>query len=145
MDKKFWRAGLLALTPAIFAAGCTVDAASCDPNRVADVLTSAACSNQGMYQQRRANIGGNLNTLLAEVEKERLAISAANSRIRSLQASQRLTATQSRTLSREIAALNSDVDRLSASNGNPAQQAQLRRQIAQRKAAVNAYANTAVF
>lgn len=144
MQRKFWNVGLI-LAPAILTAGCAVDAASCDPNRVADVLTSAACSNQGMYQQRRANLGDNLNTLLAEVEKERMAISRANSRVRELQAGQRLSAAQSRNVSREIAALNNDVDRLSASNGNPAQQARLRQQIAQRKAAVNAYANTAVF
>lgn len=142
MTTKTWGAGLL-LVP-ILIAGCTVDTASCNPNTVGNVLTSASCSSQGMFDQRRANLGGNLNTILAEVESERMAISRANSKVRDLQAQQRLSQSQSSSISREIAAMNADVNRLAAS-GNPAQQAQLRQQVAQRKAAVNAYANTAVF
>lgn len=142
--RKLILRGSIVLMPLMVSA-CVVDTASCDPNAVGNVLTSAACSNQGMFDQRRANIGSNLNTMLAEVERERIAISQANSRIRDLQAQQRLSETQSRTLNREIAALNSDVNRLSTSGGNPAQTAQLRQQIAQRKAAINSYANVAVF
>ena len=136
-------AGIL-LAPLLLTA-CTVDTANCDPNAVGNVLTSAACSQQGVFDQRRANLSGNLNTLLAEVERERIAISRANTRIRELQAQQRLTAAQSQTLNREIAALNGDVNRLSASSNNPSQAAALRSQIAQRKAAINSYATVAVF
>ncbi|MFT4012730.1 MAG: virulence factor SrfB [Paracoccus sp. (in: a-proteobacteria)] len=103
------------------------------------------CTYSMKAEAALSRLGSNLNTILAEVERERIAISRANSRVRDLQAQQRLSETQSRTLSREIAALNGDVNRLQSSSGNPAQQAQLRQQIAQRKAAINAYAKVAVF
>lgn len=135
--------GLLAAPLAL--AACTVDTASCDPNQVGNVITSAMCSNQGQFQQRHANLGANLDTILAEVENERMAISRANGRIRDLQAQQRLTQSQSVAVNREMAALDSDVNRLSRSASNPTEAAMLRSRIQQRKAAVNSYANVAVF
>lgn len=135
--------GAAILAPVILA-GCAVDPASCDPNVVGNVLTSATCSQQGAFDQRQRSIEGNSRVIFAEIERERIAISNANNRIRQLQAQQQLSASQSSALNRQIAMLNSDVGRL-ASTGNPQQQAQLRGRIAARKAAINSYAGAAVF
>ena len=101
-------------------AGCVVDPASCDPNQLGNVLTSAMRSRQGQFDARQANLGGNLDTILAEVERERIAISRANTRLRQLRAEQRLSSAQASQISREIAALDADVNRLPRTSGNPA-------------------------
>lgn len=143
MNPKFTLAGLL-LAPVILA-GCVVDAADCDPNAVGSVLTSAACSQQGQFTQRQRNIQQNTGTLFAEVERERMALSVANTRIRQLQSQQALTQGQARAVSQQIVQLNGDIDRLANPRNSPVQSAQLRGQIAQRKAAVNGMAGMAVF
>jgi SMC interacting uncharacterized protein involved in chromosome segregation len=80
----------------------------------------------------------------AEVEGERLALSAANTRIRELQAEQRISASQVALINREVAALQNDLNRLARTDGNTSQAAALREQVAKRKAAINAITNLAV-
>ena len=94
----------------------------------------------GHFKTRQQNLKTNQATIAKEVERERIAISQANSRIRNLQAQQRLTSSQVSSINREINALNSDVNRLS-STGDPQQAAALRARIKQRKAAINSFAN----
>lgn len=120
-----------------------VDTASCDPNQVNNVLSSAMCSNGGHFQTRQDNLRSNQATIAREVEKERIAISRANTRIRELRAAQRLSSSQLSSIDREIGALNNDVNRLSQT-GDPQQAAALRARIKQRKAAINSFANAVV-
>jgi chromosome segregation ATPase len=122
-----------------------VTTADCDPNQVGNVITSAACSNEGQFRARQENLASNLGTISAEVERERIAISEANSRIRALQREQRITSEQAAQINREIAALNSDVDRLSRAGSDPTQAAQIRARIDSRQAAINQFADIAVF
>jgi SMC interacting uncharacterized protein involved in chromosome segregation len=132
--------GLLALT---LLSAC-VTAEDCDPNRVGNVLTSGICSNQRQFDARIANLESNSAMVSAEVEGERLALSAANTRIRELQAEQRISASQVALINREVAALQNDLNRLARTDGNTSQAAALREQVAKRKAAMNAIANLAV-
>ncbi len=120
-----------------------MDTASCDPNQVNNVLSSAMCSSGGHFETRQQNLKLNQATIAKEVERERIAISRANSRIRDLQAAQRLSSGQVSSINREINALNSDVNRLSRTS-DPQQAAALRARIKQRKAAINSFANVVV-
>ncbi|MCA8879444.1 MAG: hypothetical protein KDA73_05650 [Rhodobacteraceae bacterium] len=124
-------------------AGCA-SVENCDPNSVGNVVTSALCDSGGYYAQRQGNLTANYDRISAEVERERIAISRANSRIREAQAAQQITAAEARTLNGQIAALNSDVNRL-AKTSDPTQQAALRQQIDQRKNAINDYSDITVF
>lgn len=120
-----------------------MDTASCDPNQVNNVLSSAMCSSGGHFEARQQNLKLNQATIAKEVERERIAISRANTRIRDLQAAQRLSSGQVSSINREINALNSDVNRLSRTS-DPQQAAALRARIKQRKAAINSFANVVV-
>jgi hypothetical protein len=124
-------------------AGCA-SVENCDPNAVGNVVTSALCDSGGYYAQRQGNLTANYDRIAAEVEQERIAISRANSRIRDAQAAQRITSAEARMLNGQIAALNSDVNRL-ARTSDPTQQAALRQQIDQRKKAINDYSDITVF
>lgn len=128
------------LGSALVASGC-LDASDCDPNAVGNVLTSAMCNDA--FGQRIDNLGRNEGTLLAEIERERIAVSRATTRVRELQAQQRLSASQAADINRQIDALNRDINRLSQTS-NPQQADALRVQIERRKDAINAFANVAV-
>ena len=120
--------------------GCATSVETCDPNVVNNVLTSAACANDGVYQERQSNLSANYDRIAGAVEDERIAISQANRRIRDAEAAQQITATQARSLSGQVNALNSDVDRYAAT-GDPA----VAQRIEARKAAINAYSDITVF
>lgn len=132
----------LPLASALVLSAC-VDAEDCDPNAVGNVVTSAFCSGQGQFDQRISNLQLNADTIATEVQNERLAVVSANTRIRSLQAEERLTADQVARLNDEIAALQSDLNRL-AQTRDPATAAALRERIRARKAAINAIADVTV-
>ena len=135
--------GGAALIVAAGLSGCaSVD--SCDPNVVGNVVTSALCDSGGYYEQRQGNLSSNYDRIAAAVQEERIAISNANRRIREAEAAQQITAAEARSLNTQIAALNSDVNRL-AKTGDPAQQQALMRQIDQRKMAINGYSDITVF
>lgn len=130
----------IAFIGALTLSGC-MDVESCDPNRVSNVISSAMCNDH--FKTRQDNLGTNAATIAREVERERIAISRANTRIRSLQAQQKLSAGEVSAINREINALNNDVNRLSRTS-NPQQSAELRARIKKRKAAINGLANAVV-
>ena len=135
--------GAAALIVAAGLSGCA-SVESCDPNVVGNVVTSALCDSGGYYAQRQGNLSSNYDRIAAAVQEERIAISNANRRIREAEAAQQITAAEARSLNNQIAALNSDVNRL-AKSGDPAQQQALMQQIDQRKKAINGYSDITVF
>lgn len=131
----------LALLPVL--AGC-MDAQSCDPNTVGNVLSSAACSSGGHFEARQAHLRVDLAKVEAEVTRERTRLAKVRGAIRQAEAEGRLTAAQQANIDREMAALSGAVDTL-ARTADPARAARTRAEIQERQARINGYMNLAVF